>query len=144
MRVTLIYPSVGRKANTPYVKAWQMQPLSMALLAGLSYGTGTADTGSGKVTIRRTAYGIPHILADDFAGAGFGLGYAFAEDNFCALADITVTVGGDRSRYFGADTNAGDPMTFYSPDHPMPLAESVAGRSRASAPEIEIQRCDRR
>ena len=36
MRLTLIYPSVGRKENTPYVRAWQMQPLSMALLAGLT------------------------------------------------------------------------------------------------------------
>src|SRR4029077_16540354 len=35
MRFTLIYPSVGRKENTPYVRAWQMQPLSMALLASL-------------------------------------------------------------------------------------------------------------
>src|SRR3984957_12371183 len=35
MRVTLIYPSVGRKENAPYVRAWQMQPLSMALLASL-------------------------------------------------------------------------------------------------------------
>src|SRR4051794_13781758 len=35
MRLTLIYPSVGRKANTPYVRAWQMQPLSMALLGSL-------------------------------------------------------------------------------------------------------------
>jgi radical SAM superfamily enzyme YgiQ (UPF0313 family) len=35
MHVTLIYPSVGRKENTPYVRAWQMQPLSMALLASL-------------------------------------------------------------------------------------------------------------
>ena len=35
MRVTLVYPSVGRKENRPYVRAWQMQPLSMALLAGL-------------------------------------------------------------------------------------------------------------
>src|SRR5436190_15824963 len=35
MRVTLIYPAVGRKENTPYVRAWQMQPLSMALLASL-------------------------------------------------------------------------------------------------------------
>src|SRR3974377_1364394 len=38
MRVTLIYPSVGRKENTPYVRAWQMQPLSMALLASLMPG----------------------------------------------------------------------------------------------------------
>jgi radical SAM superfamily enzyme YgiQ (UPF0313 family) len=36
MRLTLIYPSVGRKENRPYVRAWQMQPLSMALLAGLT------------------------------------------------------------------------------------------------------------
>jgi radical SAM superfamily enzyme YgiQ (UPF0313 family) len=35
MRVTLIYPAVGRKENTPYARAWQMQPLSMALLASL-------------------------------------------------------------------------------------------------------------
>jgi radical SAM superfamily enzyme YgiQ (UPF0313 family) len=35
MRVTLIYPSVGRKEDTPYVRAWQMEPLSMALLASL-------------------------------------------------------------------------------------------------------------
>jgi radical SAM superfamily enzyme YgiQ (UPF0313 family) len=35
MRVTLVYPAVGRKENTPYVRAWQMQPLSMAVLAGL-------------------------------------------------------------------------------------------------------------
>jgi radical SAM superfamily enzyme YgiQ (UPF0313 family) len=36
MRLTLIYPSVGRKENKPYVRAWQMQPLSMALLASLT------------------------------------------------------------------------------------------------------------
>jgi radical SAM superfamily enzyme YgiQ (UPF0313 family) len=33
MILTLIYPSVGRKEHTPYVRAWQMEPLSMALLA---------------------------------------------------------------------------------------------------------------
>lgn len=36
MKITLIYPSVGRKENTPYVRAWQMEPLSMAVLAGLT------------------------------------------------------------------------------------------------------------
>jgi radical SAM superfamily enzyme YgiQ (UPF0313 family) len=35
LRVTLIYPSVGRKENRPYVRAWQMEPLSMAVLASL-------------------------------------------------------------------------------------------------------------
>src|SRR5438876_2965581 len=36
MRLTLIYPSVGRKEGRPYVRAWQMQPLSMAVLAALA------------------------------------------------------------------------------------------------------------
>ena len=35
MKVTLIYPAVGRKEGRPYVRAWQMQPLSMAVLASL-------------------------------------------------------------------------------------------------------------
>ena len=36
MRVTLIYPAVGRKPGRPYVRSWQMEPLSMALLASLT------------------------------------------------------------------------------------------------------------
>jgi radical SAM superfamily enzyme YgiQ (UPF0313 family) len=35
MKATLIYPAVGRKEGKPYVRAWQMQPLSMAVLASL-------------------------------------------------------------------------------------------------------------
>jgi radical SAM superfamily enzyme YgiQ (UPF0313 family) len=35
MKVTLVFPSVGRKAGKPYVRAWQMQPLAIAVLAGL-------------------------------------------------------------------------------------------------------------
>jgi radical SAM superfamily enzyme YgiQ (UPF0313 family) len=36
MRLTLVYPSVGRKPGHPYVRAWQMEPLSMAVLASLT------------------------------------------------------------------------------------------------------------
>ena len=36
MKLTLIYPSVGRKGKEPYVRAWQMEPLAMAVLAGLT------------------------------------------------------------------------------------------------------------
>jgi radical SAM superfamily enzyme YgiQ (UPF0313 family) len=36
MYLTLVYPAVGRKRGKPYVRAWQMQPLSMALLASLT------------------------------------------------------------------------------------------------------------
>ena len=54
-----------------------------------------------RATIRRTAYGIPHIEARSFAGLGFGYGYAFAQDNICEMADTYVTVDAQRSRWFG-------------------------------------------
>lgn len=53
--------------------------------------------------IRRTAFGVPHIKAHDEAGLGYGIGYAFAEDNVCLLANEVVTVNGERAKYFGAD-----------------------------------------
>jgi acyl-homoserine-lactone acylase len=55
--------------------------------------------------IRRTAHGIPHITADDYAGMGYGYGYAIAEDNVCVLADTYVTVNAERSKYFGPDNS---------------------------------------
>nr|WP_234307401.1 MULTISPECIES: penicillin acylase family protein [unclassified Streptomyces] len=53
--------------------------------------------------IRYTEYGIPHIVAKDYAGLGFGNGYAQAADQVCTLADGFVTLRGERSRWFGAD-----------------------------------------
>lgn len=35
-RVTFIYPCIGRFPDTKYVRSWQMQPLSIAILAGLT------------------------------------------------------------------------------------------------------------
>jgi acyl-homoserine-lactone acylase len=56
--------------------------------------------------IRRTSYGIPHITAADSKGLGYGAGYAFAQDNFCVLADKVVQVNGERAKHFGADALA--------------------------------------
>ncbi|WBS03746.1 penicillin acylase family protein [Pseudoduganella sp. SL102] len=53
--------------------------------------------------LTRTSYGVVHIRAADFAGIGFGLAYAYAQDNICMLADSLLTVRGERSRYFGGD-----------------------------------------
>ena len=55
------------------------------------------------VVIRRTAHGIPHILAKDWEDMGYGYGYAFAQDNICTIAASYVTVDAERSRFFGAD-----------------------------------------
>ncbi len=56
-----------------------------------------------SATIRRTSRGIPHVLADDYAGLGYGYGYALAEDNICVLADSYTTVRARRSKFFGPD-----------------------------------------
>lgn len=57
--------------------------------------------------IRRTTFGVPHIKAADEGSLGFGLGYAYAQDNFCMFAEETITVEGERSRYFGPDATGG-------------------------------------
>ncbi|MFC8513198.1 penicillin acylase family protein [Streptomyces sp. NPDC057257] len=56
-----------------------------------------------SAVIRYTEYGIPHIVAKDYADLGFGTGWAQAADQVCTLADGFTTVRGDRSRFFGAD-----------------------------------------
>ncbi|MFF4369029.1 penicillin acylase family protein [Streptomyces sp. NPDC001594] len=59
-----------------------------------------------KPTIRYTEYGIPHIIASDWAGLGTGYGYAAAKDNICTLADTYLMVNAQRSRYLGPDGRA--------------------------------------
>lgn len=72
---------------------------------GESESTGAPTTGSAgtkySATIRRTSYGIPHILADDLGSAGFGQAYAFAQDHACVLADQIVKVRSERALFFG-------------------------------------------
>ncbi|MEZ4428734.1 MAG: penicillin acylase family protein [Nannocystaceae bacterium] len=54
-----------------------------------------------EATVRRTTHGVAHVLADDYGSAGFGLGYAFAEDHLCTLADQVIKVRSQRARYLG-------------------------------------------
>lgn len=60
--------------------------------------------------VTRTSYGVAHVKADGFSGLGYGLAYAYAEDNVCMLADSFLTVRGERSRYFGPDARATRPV----------------------------------
>src|SRR5215469_7438907 len=70
--------------------------------------------------IRRTQYGIPHILAHDYGGLGYGYGYAFAQDDLCVMADRVVSLRGERSRFFGpnaaSDDTLGPPTTNLASD----------------------------
>ena len=93
------------------------------LLAGAMARTACGGSSSSRIdtqysaTIERTTYGVPHITADDYAGLGYGHGYAIAEDNLCTLADAYVTFRGERSRYFGPTAAASSGGTFGTPNN---------------------------
>jgi acyl-homoserine-lactone acylase len=100
----------------------------LALCAALTGGAGAAahpaaagrpeatplapSDGVHRATIRRTAHGIPHIVARDYESLGFGNGYATAETSACVLADTLVTARGERSRWFGPDARYSDQVTL--------------------------------
>jgi acyl-homoserine-lactone acylase len=86
----------------------------VALLGGCSSGSsedaGDKSDNGYSAEIRRTEYGIPHIVASDHGSLGYGYGYAFAQDNLCVMADRVVTLRGERSRYFGPTADPNDPL----------------------------------
>jgi acyl-homoserine-lactone acylase len=66
----------------------------------------SSDELADQVTIRRTEYGVPHILAENDRALGFGLGYAQAEDHMVTIMKLILTSRGEKSKYFGAtDSN---------------------------------------
>ncbi|MEV4440617.1 penicillin acylase family protein [Streptomyces sp. NPDC049577] len=69
-------------------------------------GAYRASGGGLSAVIRYTEYGIPHIVGKDYAGLGFGEGWAQAADNVCELANGFVTLRGERSLAFGPDAPA--------------------------------------
>ncbi|MGY2372984.1 bifunctional acylase PvdQ [Pseudomonas sp. SDO524_S393] len=82
--------------------------LSGVCMAGVMLGLSLAASAREQVTqasadIRRTSFGVPHIRASDERGLGYGIGYAYAQDNLCLLANEVVTVNGQRAQFFGPE-----------------------------------------
>lgn len=65
------------------------------------------DDGTLDAQITWTTYGVPHIKADNLESMAYGVGYAFAKDNLCILADQIVKYNSERAKYFGPDTQPG-------------------------------------
>ena len=80
--------------------------VAVALLGTLAVPAAAAHRHAPKydVTITRTEYGIPHIVAKDYGSLGYGYGYAFAQDNICTMAADYISVEGLRSRWSGGAT----------------------------------------
>jgi len=60
-----------------------------------------------RAKIIRTEHSIPHIQADNWLGAGYGVGYAQAEDNFCLLAAMWTNLEGKGAMYEGRHLGRG-------------------------------------
>lgn len=70
----------------------------------LAAGLPAADGGrplSDRVTIVRDVYGVAHIQAETEEAAGFGLGYAQAEDHIEFMARRVLEARGEAARHFG-------------------------------------------
>lgn len=61
------------------------------------------DDGVLSANIRWTDYGVPHITADNLESMSYGVGYAFAKDNICVLADQILKYNSQRAKYYGPD-----------------------------------------
>ncbi|MCW7537074.1 penicillin acylase family protein [Aquabacterium sp. A7-Y] len=102
--------------------------LGCAVLGAASAPAAPASAGSGpdqpavvpraapapalRVLVRRSADGIPHLKAGDHASLGYGFGYVQAEDNLCTLAELFVSLRGERSLHFGAEARPASDSTF--------------------------------
>jgi acyl-homoserine-lactone acylase len=79
-------------------------PRAMTAVLAIAATAGAADAyaqAKYSAEVRRTSFGIAHVKANDFGSVGYGVGHAFAQDNFCEMADEFVSVRGERSRFFG-------------------------------------------
>jgi len=93
--------------------------LTVAVSLGLSGCFGDNDNDSTfdpptySADIQRTEFGIPHITANDYKGLGYGVGYAFAEDNICSLAREIVVASGQSMLYLGDEGDVASDV-FYT------------------------------
>lgn len=119
--------------------------LSRVGVAGLLLGLSLAVSAREQVTqasadIRRTSYGVPHIRAFDERGLGVGMGYAYAQDNLCLLANEVVTVNGERAKFFGPDQATLEERNNLASDvffNWLNTPEAVAAFWKAQSPQMQ-------
>ncbi|CDG82370.1 penicillin acylase family protein [Janthinobacterium agaricidamnosum] len=104
--------------NAVQENAWRRAACrALAALAALMsiQGAQAAPVFPGGVEIRRTTDGVPHVLASDWRGLGYGYGYVQAQDALCTMAEAFITFEGRRAAFFGADGRPAINSTFGRP-----------------------------
>ncbi|MDX2274322.1 MAG: penicillin acylase family protein [Hyphomonadaceae bacterium] len=94
--------------------------VAAAVLIAMS-GSAVAGERPVAAEVRYSEYGVAHIEAESFEGAGRGYGLALARDNLCAVVERAVTLAGERSAALPAretyfDAFAGGPVSNVDSD----------------------------
>lgn len=105
-------PQVLEGPDTTNERAHRVRlPVTALVSAVILMGTGPgvhSQRSPDDVEIRRDTFGVPHILASDEEDAGFGFGYAMAEDHAVEIGRRYLQARGEAARHFGpgeADTD---------------------------------------
>jgi acyl-homoserine-lactone acylase len=116
--------------------------LTLLLIASLAASPTRADqpasltrptpTDRVDVQIRRTSFGVPHVLATNYVALGYGLGYAYAQDSACEIARQWVRLNAELSRVFGeADDNVASDFFWQRIKD-----DDIIGKELAKAPPL--------
>jgi acyl-homoserine-lactone acylase len=82
--------------------------LALAAFVTPAFAQTDPDDLSSRVEIIRTAYGVPHIRADDLRGFGYGLAWVQLEDYGPMVGLGLLRSRGDMARVFGRDSIESD------------------------------------
>src|SRR5688500_20297263 len=87
--------------------------LAATLLAAAAGGASAQVPGelpelARRVEVRRTAFGVPHIKAEDLRAAAYALAYVQLEDHGPRVAIGLLRARGEMGRWFGRDSMEGD------------------------------------
>lgn len=111
--------------------------LTVAVSVGLSGCFGNDDDNSSftpkqtySADIQRTEFGIPHITASNYKGLGYGVGYAFAEDNICSLARELVVAKGQSMLHLGDEGNVASDIFYTWYNSPERRADFLAAQDK--------------
>jgi len=103
-----MFPSLSRPLGL-----WGLASLLGCASHSVPPAVDTQIGASYEALVTRTAGGVAHIRADDFASLGFGTGYAMAQDNLCLIADQMLTFSAERARFLGPQDGNLESDFFY-------------------------------
>ncbi|MGW8266141.1 MAG: penicillin acylase family protein [Longimicrobiales bacterium] len=101
---------VGAVPSAPIRNAGN-PPAAQRTQAGTGASTATGqemDPLARRIEIRRTSYGVPHVLAEELAGAGYGLAWVMMEDYREEVPRAILRSNGRWGLAVGRDSISGD------------------------------------